>query len=150
MATYNFTPLFSINAIYNRLFPQRLRDDSASDLGEMLQTELPAHNLNSASSVSHPDRPHCYTHLHFDPNSHRVVARLQPVSNCQIDSNTYFEKTWNATTAQLVSKWKIRTSRDRHRLKRSMVKQLTPFRNSIVNSHLLGPNRAGNLVRLLS
>ncbi|KAI0827245.1 hypothetical protein F5Y06DRAFT_308654 [Hypoxylon sp. FL0890] len=102
------------------------------------------HNLCTARSISHRYRPHF--HQEYDPYQDPVVARLQPVRHCTINSFTSFESTWNTTKAKLVTQWgKITKIRHQHRLKRSMVvKKLTPLRNNLTESQLPGPASAGN------
>ncbi|KAI1374864.1 hypothetical protein F4677DRAFT_447131 [Hypoxylon crocopeplum] len=108
------------------------------------QDLLTAHDLDPASSVSYHHRLHYHNHQQHNPYRHRVVARLQPVTNCQINSFTSFDKTWNATKAELVARWaKLNANRRLHRFKRSMVKKLTSFSNSVDKSQLPGPTSAG-------
>ncbi|KAI2616313.1 hypothetical protein GGR54DRAFT_641739 [Hypoxylon sp. NC1633] len=96
-----------------------------------------AHVLHPESTTPYLHRIHYHNHQQHEFNHHRVVARLQPVSNCQINSFT-FDKTWNATKADLVAKWKkIQALRHPHRLKRSMVKRLSSRKKNIDNSQLL-------------
>ncbi|KAI1214277.1 uncharacterized protein F4807DRAFT_455919 [Annulohypoxylon truncatum] len=97
----------------------------------------------SASSVS--NRHRClYPHKQHDLYHKPVVARLQPVPNCHINSFNTLETTWNATKAKLVSQWKIIHARSQRRIKRSMVKHSTALRNSITKLQLPGPTSAGD------
>ncbi|KAI1410060.1 hypothetical protein F5Y13DRAFT_202682 [Hypoxylon sp. FL1857] len=101
------------------------------------------HNFYPESSISHRYRSHF--HQQYDPYQDLVVARLQPVRHCRINSFTSFESTWNTTKAKLVAQWgKIVKTRHQHRLKRGMVKKLTPSRNSATESQIPGPTSAGD------
>ncbi|KAI1389110.1 uncharacterized protein F4822DRAFT_404991 [Hypoxylon trugodes] len=85
-----------------------------------------------------------YVQYHQYPAS-SIATRTQSVPNCHINSFNAFESTWNATKARLVAKWeKINNARREHRLKRSMVKKLTPLRSTVTEIHLLGPTSVGD------
>ncbi|KAI1106440.1 hypothetical protein F4804DRAFT_340457 [Jackrogersella minutella] len=108
------------------------------------QDLLTAH-VTSTSYTSYRYRSH-YHHQQHDPYHTFVVAGLQSTHNCQINSFNSLETTWNATKARLVAQWeKIIHARRQHRIKRSMVKKLTSYRNSVVKSQLPEPTSAGDL-----
>ncbi|KAI2471522.1 hypothetical protein F4781DRAFT_440155 [Annulohypoxylon bovei var. microspora] len=104
---------------------------------------LTSYDLFSANPVPYRHR-YRYHYKQQNPNHKPVVASLQLVRNCHINSFNSPETSWSATKAKLVSQWKIIHARDQRRLMRSMVKKLTPLRNSITKPQLPGSASAGD------
>ncbi|KAI0384618.1 hypothetical protein F5Y04DRAFT_247348 [Hypomontagnella monticulosa] len=109
---------------------------------------LPAHDSYLTSSI-YPGHFQSQHYRPCEPYTHNlVVTRLHLAHNHQINSFNSIENTWNNTRKKLVARWKhIWDARfqHQHRIKRSMVKRSTAFRNSVIKPQDLELTSAGDL-----
>ncbi|OTB04062.1 hypothetical protein M426DRAFT_321159 [Hypoxylon sp. CI-4A] len=104
---------------------------------------LTAHYVHPQSAFPHRPRSYCRQQKQHIPYLNSIGVGLQSVRDCQINSFNSFDTNWNATKAKLVAQWEKITLRRQQRLKRSMVKKLTSFKNNIDRSEQLGLTSVG-------
>ncbi|KAL7623804.1 hypothetical protein AAE478_005357 [Parahypoxylon ruwenzoriense] len=109
---------------------------------------ITAHDPDFTSSTFlhyHYRHPYHYQQHQRKSHHHSTVVRPKLVRNCHINSFNSIDSTWNATKAELVTKWKKTVnSRQLHHLKRSVAKKLTPFRTSITKPQLFASESTGD------